>query len=129
MTVERRKNGRNLPTQLREPEISADLSPQRGFPAINLELLGVEGCFRKCPGRLNDFVLCRVFGWQFHITIDRRSQAVDRQTELGQNLVADDVIMEYGFRIEGLFIQNDAVGMFLFLANRLALRRREVASL
>jgi hypothetical protein len=92
-------------------------------------LLGIEGCLWKSFRRLNDLVLCRVFGWQFHITVDRRGQAVDRQAQLGQNSVADDVFMKYGFRIESLFIQNDAIGMFLMLANRLALGRREVASL
>ena len=83
-------------------------------------MLGVElgNWHRRIGGR--GIVRGLVLGPQFELAFlafGRCGQAIDRKTQVGQNLVIDDVIKKYGVRVEGVLRQNDAILKGLVLAD------------
>ena len=51
------------------------------------------------------------------ITVSSVGQSIDRQTQVRQDLVVDDIVHEYCVRVEGFARQNDAFVKSLILAN------------
>lgn len=85
---------------------------ERGLPAIDFELLGIELDGRH--GRIGAHLLVRgnVLGPQLQLSfalVRTIGKPVDREAQIGQYLVIDDVVQEYGIRIEGFLRQDDAI--------------------
>ena len=88
-------------------------SPQeRRLPAIDFELLRVEFHGRQRGVRAQRLVRRSVLRPQFQAApaaVGTVGQSVDREAQVGQNLVIDDVVQEYGIRVEGVLRQDDAI--------------------
>ena len=53
--------------------------------------------------------------------IGRVRQTIDCQAQIRKNFIVDDVVEEYGIRIERFFSQNDTIGECLVVADGTAL--------
>ena len=87
-------------------------APERRLPALDLELLRVELYGRQGGVRADLLVGHGILGPQFESAfapVCTIGETVDREAEVGQNLVIDDVVQEYGIRVEGLLRQDDAI--------------------
>ena len=87
-------------------------APERRLPALDLELLRVELNGRQ-GGVGADLLVGRgIFGPQLEpalAAVCTVGEAVDREAEVRQDLVIDDIVQEYGVRVEGLLRQDDAI--------------------
>ena len=95
-------------------------SPERRLPAIDLELLGVESYSRQRRIRADLLVRSDIFGAQLELAfpfVGAIGEAVDSKTQVGQDLVIDDILEKDGIRIEGVLRQDDAVIEFPVLAD------------
>jgi len=62
--------------------------------------------------RLDFLIGSRVVGPQLKLSflaLRRRSQAINSEAQVRRNLIIDDIVVEYGVRIEGVLRQRDAV--------------------
>ena len=87
-------------------------APQRGLPAVDFELLGIELDGRH--GRIGAYLLVRgdILGPQLQPSsafVGTVGKPVDREAQIGQYLVIDDVVQENGIRVEGFLRQDDAI--------------------
>ena len=93
-------------------DVLLDLAPERRLPTVHLELLGIELGGGQC-GIGRDRVVGRsVFRAQleFALALVRAvGQTIDREAQVGQYVVVDDVVQEYGIRIEGFLRQDDTI--------------------
>ena len=94
-----------------EAEVAADLSPERRFPAIDLELVRIERRVREFRGRRNG---CSLFldGLEFEVGSRCRDcvgQAFYSQTETRQHIVVNDVVHEDCVRIECVLFEHYTV--------------------
>jgi hypothetical protein len=83
-------------------------------------LLGVE--LRGGQRRIGTCLVvgCDVFRTQLQLAftlVGAIGQPVDGQAQVRQNLVVDDIVQEYGIRVEGFLRQDDAVVECAVLAN------------
>lgn len=95
-----------------EAEISADFAPDRNVPLIDIELLGTQAGNRHGRIRADDLVRGRVFRPQFELALlflRGSRQAIDSQAQIRQYLIVDDVVEEYGIRVEGVLRQDNAI--------------------
>ncbi len=87
-------------------------APERGLPAIDFELFGIEFYGRqRCVGA-DRFVFGSILGPQLEpasAAIGAVGKAVDREAEVRQDLVVDDVVEKNGIRVEGFLRQDDAI--------------------
>lgn len=93
-------------------DITFKFLPPTRLPAIYVELIGVES--RDRHGRIGcrEFICSNIFGAQFETTalsVCGFGQAVDRQTQVRQYIVVNDVVKKYGLRIERFRRQDDTV--------------------
>ena len=105
-----------------EPQVAPDLSPQGRLPAIDFERLRTERGIGYRRIGLPYVVGGQVLRPEIEsalFTLPARRQSVDRQTQIGQHVVVDNVVEEHGIRIEGFLRQDDAiVKCLVVLANR-----------
>ena len=83
-----------------------------GLPAVDFELLGIELDGRHC--RIGAYLVVRssILGPQLELSpalVRTVGKAVDRETQIGQHLVIDDVVEKYSVRVEGFLRQDDAI--------------------
>ena len=103
---------RNSVSAVLEADISLQLAPEGGFPAIDFELLGIEACCGHRGICRNNVIGGGVLRAHFEptlATIGPTGQTVDREAEVGQDLIIDDVVKKNSIRIEGVLRQDDAV--------------------
>jgi hypothetical protein len=103
-----------------ETNITLELAPERGLPAVNFELLGIElrGRHRRI-GRYR-FVRGALMGSYLEpalAAVGAIGEPVDGQTQVREDLVIDDIVEEYGIRIEGVLRQDDAIVKCAVLAD------------
>ena len=99
---------------------SLHLSPQRRFPAVHFELLGIElyGWQRRVGTNL--FVGSHILRPQLQpalFPLCRVRQAIDRKTQVRQDLVVDDIFKKHGVRVESFLRQDDAIFEWPVLAD------------
>ena len=103
-----------------EADITFELAPERGLPAVHFELFGVEA--RRRHRRIGrDRIICGAFSGT-HLqpafaTVGTICEAVYCQTEVRKDLIVDDVVEEYGIRVEGVLRQDDAIVKCAVLAD------------
>ena len=110
-----------------EADVALELSPEGGFPTVYFQLFGVQDSNRHCC-RGQHCVVGRIVGPQFHFltpAVGRVGQSVDGQAEIRQHIIVNNVIKEYGVRIEGFLVQNDTIGEYLFVTDGFALPESE----
>ena len=115
-----------LPTQteILESQVSFDLSPKGGFPAVDFKMFRIEDGNRHRCGRLYCFVFLVVrTKFKFRaILVTWISESINRQTEVGEHVIVNNVFEEDGIRIERFLGQNDAVGECLVVTDGTVLR-------
>src|SRR5210317_1971413 len=88
------------------------LAPERRLPALDLELLRIELYGRQRGVRADLLVSGRILGPQLESAfppVCSIGETVDGKTQVGQDLVIDDIVHENGIRVEGLLRQDDAI--------------------
>jgi len=88
------------------------LSQERRFPAIDFKLLGIELYGRQCRIGAHSLVRGSILGPQFQAglaAVGAVGKTVDREAEVGQHVVIDDIVEKYGIRVEGVLRQDDAI--------------------
>ena len=86
-------------------------APERRFPASDLELLGIEFYCRQRRVRADLLVRSNIVGPQLEPAsplVRSIGEAVDSKTQVGQDLVIDDIVKKDGIRVEGFLRQDDA---------------------
>ena len=87
-------------------------APERRLPTFDFQLLRVQ-LYRRQGSVRADLIVCSgIFGPQLEpslASVCTIGEAVDCKTQVGQNLVIDDVVQEHGIRVEGLLRQDDAI--------------------
>jgi len=87
-------------------------APERRLPAIDFELFRIE--FYGWQRRVGADLLVRGSILGPHLepapaAIGSVGQAIDRETQVRQDLVVDDIVEKYGIRVEGFLRQDDAI--------------------
>jgi hypothetical protein len=88
------------------------LSQERRLPAIDFELLRIELDGRQRRVGANRLVRGNVLGPQFQAglaAVGTVGETVDREAQVGQHLVIDDIVEKDGIRVEGVLRQDDAI--------------------
>jgi len=96
------------------------LAPERGLPAIDLELFRVECHDGQCGIGADPVIGGRVLGAQLQpalALVGPVGEAVDGEAQVGQDLVIDDIVQKYGVGVEGFLRQDDAIIECLVLAD------------
>ena len=87
------------------------LAPERRLPAVHFELLGIElGCGKRGIGL--SCLVGDVFGSHLELAfalVGSVREAVYGQAQVRQHLVIDDVVEEYGIRVERVLRQDYTV--------------------
>lgn len=95
-----------------ETDISLEPLPQTGLPAVHVKLLSTQrGDGHRRVGRLG-IIRSKIFRAQFEIAFSPVSllcQTIHGQTQVRQDVIVNDVIKKYGFRVERFFRQDDAI--------------------
>ncbi len=100
-----------------EADVALKFAPERGLPARDFQLLGI-----KLGVRHNFLIGRHIFGPQLELslfTFSRRGKAVHCKAQVGQNLIIDDIVVDYGVGVEGILRQNTAVFVRAILTNGL----------
>ena len=103
-----------------EADITFELAPERGLPAVYFELFGVEA--RRRHRRIGrDRIICGVLSGT-HLkpafaTVSTIRKAVHCQTEIRKDLIVDDIVEKHGIRVEGVFRQDDTIIKCVVLAD------------
>ena len=87
-------------------------APEGRLPARDLELLGIELYDRQRGVRADLLIRGDVLGPHFEPPLPAVctiGEAVDSKTQVGQDLVVDDIVQKNGVRIEGFLRQDDAI--------------------
>jgi hypothetical protein len=87
-------------------------SQEGRFPAIDFELFRIEFHGRKRRIGANRLVRSNVFGPQFQdapAAVGTVGKTIDRQAQVRQHLVVDDIVQEHGIRVESILRQDDAI--------------------
>ena len=87
-------------------------APERRLPALDLELLGIELYGWHGGIGADPLVGSGILGPQLEsafASVCAIGETVDRKTQVGQDLVIDDIVHEDGIRVESLFRQDDAI--------------------
>ena len=95
-----------------EADVALDLLPERGLPPVDLELVGIENRDWHSRIRSDRVIGGNVFRTQLKpalLTFAGGCQPVYFEAQVGQHLVINDVVEEYGIRIERIFRQDHAV--------------------
>lgn len=87
-------------------------APERRLPAIDFELFRIQSY--RWQGRIGANLIVRgsILGPQLELSstaIGSVGKAVDRETQVGQDLVVDDIVEKDGIRVEGFLRQDDAI--------------------
>ncbi len=105
-----------------EADVALQFAPERGLPAVDFKLLGIKLGVRH-RGVRHDFLVGRhIFGPQLELsffTFSRRGKAVHCKAQVGQNLIIDDIVVDYGVGVEGLLRRDTAVFVRAILTNGL----------
>jgi len=104
-----------------ETQVAANLAPQRRFPAIHFQDVGIKGCNWHRRRWLDDLVERGIIGRHLKVGCGlarHSSQAVDGQAQAWQHIVIHDVFKKNSLGIERLFFKDDAICKVLVLANR-----------
>jgi hypothetical protein len=99
---------------------SLHLPPQRRLPAFHFELLGIEFYGGQRRVRADPLVCGSILRPQLEAALSPfRSigEAIDRQAQVRQDLVIDDIVKKDGIRIEGFLREDDAVFEWPVLAD------------
>ena len=94
-----------------ESQVACQLLPETRLPAIYFKNLRVERCNRHGSGCFDLFIRC-IFRSQLHLLLvafTGRVQAVNSKTEIREHFIIDDVVEEYGIRIECILCQDDTI--------------------
>ena len=107
-----------------EGDLKADdslhLPPKRRLPAFHFELLGVEFYGRQRRVGADLLVCGSILRAQLELALSSlRSigETVDRQAQVRQDLVIDDIVKKDGIRVEGFLRENDAIFEWPVLAD------------
>ena len=95
-----------------EAEVAFDLLPETGFPTVDIKLIRIERRDRHCRICSNNVIGRDILRPQIEfapLALTRLCQSIDRQTQVRQNIVINDVVKEYGVRVERFLGQYDAV--------------------
>jgi hypothetical protein len=87
-------------------------APQRRLPAIDFELFRIEFYGGQSRIGASLLVCSSILGPQLEpasAPIGSVGQPVDRETQVGQDRVVDDIVEKNGIRIEGFLRQDDAI--------------------
>ena len=87
-------------------------SQEGRFPAIDFELFRIEFHGRKRRIGPNRLVRSSVFGPQFQAgfaAVGGVGKAIDREAQVGQHLVIDDIVKKDRIRVESIPGQDDAI--------------------
>jgi hypothetical protein len=101
-----------------EPEVTPNLAPDRRFPAVDFELLGIVRRVGQFRGRTNVGFVCA----EFQVGaggIDRVGEPFDGQAQPRKYVVVDDVVQKDGIGIECVPFQYDAIVECLLLADEI----------
>ena len=99
-----------------EGDLKADdslhLPPQRRLPAFHFELLGIELYGRQCRVGANLLIGSDILRPQLEPALPPLcavGKAIDRETQVRQDLVIDDIVKKDGVRVEGFLRQDDTI--------------------
>ena len=87
-------------------------APEGRLPACDFELLGIEFYGRQRGVRADLLIRSDVLGSHFEPpfpAVCTIGKAVDSKTQVGQDLVVDDIVEKHGIRVEGFLRQDDAI--------------------
>ena len=101
-------------------EDSLHLAPKRRLPAFHFELLGVELYCRQRRVGANLLVCGNILRPQLEPALPPLRcvrETIDRQAEIRQDLVIDDIVKKDGIRVEGFLREDDAVFEWPVLAD------------
>ncbi len=101
-------------------EIAPELFPEARFPAVYIQLVRVEYSDRHRCISSNDLIGRNIFRAQLKLAslaFAGFSQTIDREAQVRQDIVINDIVKEYRVRIERFLGQDDAVVKGLFVAN------------
>ena len=87
-------------------------APEGRLPAGDFELLGIQLYGWQRGVRADLLIRGDVLGPQFEPAfpaVRAVSKAVDGKTQVGQDLVIDDIVKKYGIRVERFLRQYDAI--------------------
>jgi hypothetical protein len=99
---------------------SLHLAPKRRLPAFHFELLGVELYCRQRRVGANLLVCGSIIRPQLEPALPSLRcvrETIDRQAEVRQDLVIDDIVKKNGIRVEGFLREDDAVFEWPVLAD------------
>jgi len=99
---------------------SLHLAPKRRLPAFHFELLGVELYCRQRRVGANLLVCGNILRPQLEPALPPLRcvrETIDRQAEVRQDLVIDDIVKKDGIRVEGFLREDDAVFEWPVLAD------------
>ena len=91
---------------------SLHLAPKRRLPAFHFELLGIELYSGQRRVGANLLVCGSVLRPQLELALPALraiGKTVDRQAQVRQNLVIDDIVEKDGIRVEGILREDDAI--------------------
>ena len=103
-----------------ESEVAFDFLPDTQLPAVDVELIGIEGYDRhgRVGGRI---VVCgHIFRTQLQAAlaaVRSGSKPVNFEAQIGQYFVINDVVKKHRVRIERFLAEDDAVVECLIVAN------------
>lgn len=103
-----------------EAKVSFDLPPERRLPAVNFEYLGIENCHGHRRIRTRGLIRGNVLWSNVELAAFAffgLSKPIDSEAQVRQYPLLDDVVQEYGVRVEGLFRQDDALIEGFVVAN------------
>lgn len=88
---------------LSEAEIALYFFPETGFPAVDIQLIRIECRNRHRRIGANDLVCGHIVRAQVETAFPcfpGFGQTINRETQVGQYVIIDDVVEKYGIRIE-----------------------------
>jgi hypothetical protein len=101
-------------------EVAFDLLPETGFPAVDIKLIRIERRDRHRRIRSNDLIGRNILRPQIELALfalTRICQSIDCQAQVRQDVVINNIVKEYGVRIERFLGQYDAVIKGFIVAN------------
>lgn len=95
-----------------QSEVALDLLPDTRLPAVYIQLVRVEYGHRHRRVCADDLIGRNIFRAQLKAAFSRFrrfGEPVDFQTQIGKNVIINDIVKEHGVRVERFLVQYDAV--------------------